>query len=241
MPKFRNTELEKKMLCGKKFQAVLDSSLSQKGNNHISFVNPFSYSLLTDRNDLVSEIDYWFVDGSLLCFLTNRYRENKISRASFDFTSIADCFFSFAINNNLSIGLIGGTSDEIQKAFQYIRSRYPDLNIPYIHSGYIQEDNLVDIANEIKDKGIDLLICGMGTPLQEEFLIKISTLVNIKISITCGGFLTQTSLFGDYYHPLVKKLGLRWLQRAILHKHVRNRLLKSYPKFLFNYIFNKDN
>ncbi len=79
----------------------------------------------------------------------------------------------------------------------------------------------------------------MGTPLQEEFLIRIKKAINIKILITCGGFLTQTSMFGDYYHPIIKKLGLRWLQRAILHKHVRDRLIKVYPEFLLSYLLNR--
>ena len=77
----------------------------------------------------------------------------------------------------------------------------------------------------------------MGTPIQEDFAIYcLQNSKFIKKAVTCGGFITQTAIKGDYYHPLIKKLGLRWLQRAYLHKHVRDRLFRVYPKFIFSYL-----
>ena len=78
----------------------------------------------------------------------------------------------------------------------------------------------------------------MGTPYQERFSVSLKKLLTSPATIiTCGGFLTQTSIKADYYHPLIKKLGLRWLQRMVMHKHVRDRVLKKYPKFIFYYLY----
>nr|WP_272674323.1 WecB/TagA/CpsF family glycosyltransferase [Providencia sp. PROV029] len=162
-----------------------------------------------------------------------------MTRASFDFTSIADYVFSSACKYELSIAFIGGSQNEIEKATQYIQKRYVNIKISYYHNGFIHENELENILNTLSKNKTDIVICGMGTPLQEEFLIRIKKAINIKILITCGGFLTQTSMFGDYYHPIIKKLGLRWLQRAILHKHVRDRLIKVYPEFLLSYLLNR--
>lgn len=57
---------------------------------------------------------------------------------------------------------------------------------------------------------IDILIIGMGSPYQEKFAVKIKKEnINIPLTFTCGGFLTQTSIKADYYHPLVKKFGFK--------------------------------
>jgi N-acetylglucosaminyldiphosphoundecaprenol N-acetyl-beta-D-mannosaminyltransferase len=79
----------------------------------------------------------------------------------------------------------------------------------------------------------------MGTPYQEDFALLAKKFLKSSFIITCGGFLTQTSIRPDYYSPLVKRLGLRWLQRAIYHKHVRRRLIVDYPKFMIRYIVGK--
>lgn len=78
----------------------------------------------------------------------------------------------------------------------------------------------------------------MGTPYQENFAQIIKSLNDKGIVVlTCGGFLTQTSMRADYYYPLIKKLGLRWLQRIVMHQHVRQRVIKDYPKFLLTYLY----
>ena len=84
----------------------------------------------------------------------------------------------------------------------------------------------------------EVILVGMGTPYQERFSINAKQqLSSPAVIITCGGFLTQTSIKPDYYYPWVKKLGLRWLQRIIMHKHVRDRVLKKYPKFTVSYLY----
>ena len=78
----------------------------------------------------------------------------------------------------------------------------------------------------------------MGTPIQDQFIIEAKdSCPNVKLMFTCGGFLTQTSIKSDYYHPLIKKFSLRWLQRMVMHKHVRQRVIKDYPKFLISYLY----
>lgn len=78
----------------------------------------------------------------------------------------------------------------------------------------------------------------MGSPYQENFSISLKNSFGnsrLKLIITCGGFLTQTSIKTDYYHPIIKKTGLRWLQRMVMHKHVRDKVFSKYPSFILKY------
>lgn len=220
------------------FEGV-EKIITSKPGSLISFVNPFSYSIISKESELINDIDYWFSDGILLCKLISFFDKRKLNRYSFDFSSIAHEVFKYIEKENLNLAIIGANKEEIENAVNYIKSVY-SINIGYFSDGYFDLKNNEHNKNLI-DNNIDVLIVGMGTPYQEKFMIDINKKVNLVFSISCGGFLTQTALRGDYYHPIVKKLGLRWLQRAIMHKHVRERLIKDYPMFLLKYIYSRVN
>lgn len=227
--------LERKVKNKDFFMSLIAGELK---NKKISFVNPFSYKVICNNDDVINEVDYWFSDGILLTLLMNFFNSSKIDRVSFDFSSIAHDFFSYAELFGLNLAIIGAKDNEITKAVDYIRQQYPKLKVAYYRDGYF-DINDEDVFNNMKSLGVEVLLVGMGTPYQEQFIIEASKRMDSILSITCGGFLTQTAMSGDYYHPLVKKFGLRWLQRAILHKHVRKRLLHDYPIFIFSYIFSR--
>jgi len=219
---------------------LLLSSIKDNKQRLVSFVNPFSYRVLLNSPNIIDGIDSFYSDGSLLQRLHNIfYPKSKVNRISFDYSSIAGEVFEFVQNNELNIAFVGGTSTEISKAEVNIKTCYPMLNIVYSRSGYFNgEEEKKDCFNLIDESNAAVLIVGMGTPIQEQFLMEAKlNCPNVKLMFTCGGFLTQTAIKSDYYHPLIKKLGLRWLQRVVMHKHVRQRIIKDYPKFLVTYLY----
>lgn len=228
-------KIDSKILCGKKFKTVILNSLTSKESVIVSFVNPFSYMELVRQRDLIDDIDYLFSDGSMLCKF-HQFFFKKIERASFDYSSIADFFFKILIEQHKSIAIIGAKDDEVFGAATRIQNRFPTLDINYVRNGYVKgsEDKILSELNAIKP---DVVLLGMGSPYQEIFSKHLKEkLSSPNLIITCGGFLTQTSIKDDYYHPIIKKLGLRWLQRIVLHSHVRERVLKEYPKFTIKYL-----
>lgn len=226
-----------KLRSGEFFQDELTNFFSNNSKcKIISFVNPFSMRMLK-LVGLREGIDSFYSDGAWLCFLYRIFNE-KVVRASFDFSSIADNVFRYCEDNSLSIGFVGAKKYELNLTVHYLKERYPEINIVLNMDGYFSSDSVV--LNELSIHKPDILVIGMGTPMQEELSLKVksSNESSRMLIFTCGGFLTQTSMFDgkDYYHPLINLLGLRWLQRAFLHKHVRKRLLIDYPKFTVGYI-----
>ncbi|WP_404393198.1 WecB/TagA/CpsF family glycosyltransferase [Pseudoalteromonas phenolica] len=220
-------------------QKVNDVYLEDSGEKIIAtFVNPFSYPILLDKPDLSSRFNLIFSDGALHTKLHNIFCEHKIDRVSFDLSSIAQDTLARAQENNLKIALIGGKPEHAKTLPSKLLELFPKLNIVLCIDGYFNgEQEKKGCIEGLEILEPDIVIIGMGTPLQEEFLVKVVDGVpSAREFYTCGGFLEQTATKGDYYHPIVKKLGVRWLQRAILHSHVRKRLLSDYPRFIFNYI-----
>lgn len=237
---FRSIELENKISSRDMFLELLNDCTDEKGCQVVSFINPFSYKIISQDDRLIKGVDYWFVDGELLCKLTNFTRKQKIERASFDMSSVAVDFLNDSSENNIPIALIGAKSEEIDTAIVNLKRLYPGLDISYSHHGYLQKCDFKRVCEEISHSQAKRVVVGMGTPMQEEFALAVKQYCSdVQLVATCGGFLTQTSIKADYYLPIVKKLGLRWLQRAIMHSHVRKRLFKDYPIFVIRYLLNK--
>lgn len=200
----------------------------------VTFVNPTNYYNLSAK---FSEFDEIYSDGFLLTFLFNRRFRTSITRTSFDFSSIAGEVFQKSADNHLKVAIIGGTKEENFISVKRILARYPNLTVTLNTDGYRDTHQLIEELQACKS---DIIICGMGSPKQEYFLIECKNkLVYSFIGYTCGGFITQTAISDQYYSAFVNYFNLRWLVRMIRHKHVRHKLLRDYPKFLIKWFNEK--
>lgn len=234
-----NSKLESR-ICSREVLEweVLNQTFPNK-TKIISFLNPFSYGLISSKPYLIDEVDVWFCDGALLCFLVNIKRYEKISRASFDFSSIAHVVFSYSIRESLTMYFIGGTVCEALEAEQNVKIAYPELKIIGFISGFFKSQSESEILKDIVMNNPQVVIVGLGTPLQEEFAIKLRRSMPLNSLIfTCGGFITQTSKSTFFYKNWSVKY-FRWLQRALVYRHVRKRLMVDYPIFVLKYLFSK--
>ena len=201
-----------------------------------SFVNSFSYFALQENSHKYS-LTGLFVDGIFLSVLLNLRYKYKIERASFDYGSIAFDVLTFATTNNFSIGIIGAEEEELNVAIDRIIKRFPTLNISYSRNGYNLDNHIDNISDTLRQQSVDILILGLGAPLQEEYATKFGKIHNLKLIFTCGGFLTQLAESESYYPYLINKYNLRWLYRIVKHRHVRRKFFKYYPHFFIKFLY----
>lgn len=202
-----------------------------------TFVNPYSYYKI-ESFELRDRFIY-FADGILLVWLSNFLYKSRLDRFSFDFTSLAPVIFNYCETNSLKVAFVGGGEDDICKAISVIKKKHPDLLIVFSHHGYIGE-NWSSVITLLKAASPDVVIAGMGTPLQEKFLIAcLDNVCSMKFAFTCGGFISQIATNENYFHPFFDRLHLRWLQRFFRHSYVRKRLLIDYPVFLLKFLKDK--
>lgn len=213
-------------------------------NKLITFLNPFSTYVLNEKNllpEICNKFDYIFVDGILLVKLLEIKYKKKIERVSFDMTSLAPIVFEFAVKNKKSLFFIGTKEGIIEKSIKNIKSKYPDLNVVgYRHGYFINKKEYYSVVNKVKEINPDIVIAGMGTPLQELFLLDLRASGWNGTGFTCGGFLEQTANNINYYPYIFDKLNLRWLYRLYKEpKRLSKRYFYIYPKFLFIFLRNK--
>lgn len=211
------------------------------GKDH-TFINPYSYLLLrknrpTYLHDQVFKFGY---DGIALVWLLRLLGEQHIQRTSFDDTSLAPEVFFQCANQGLTLGLIGSSPGIATKAAHLLRKRLTGLQFEFVSDGYYSPDLEQSLLKEALD--CDVLLCSMGTPRQEDFLIKLRAIGWKGTGFTCGGYLDQlVSAEGGAYYPCwIDKLNLRWLYRIWKEpKRLLKRYVIDYPTGLtvFTYDF----
>ncbi len=220
---------------------MLDSVLKKTTRDPLekglhTFLNPYSYVIARKNADLFKEFDGLHLDGGLLVFLVRLLAKGKdLERKSFDMTSLADLVFSKCSKENKSVFLIGGEESDITMAVSVFSENYPDLNICGYRSGFFESDsNRGKVIESIVALNPDIVVVGMGTPLQEEFLVDLSAAGWDGTGYTCGGFFHQSARGKlEYYPPWIDKFNLRWAYRMYDEPKLIKRYLKYYPLFLF--------
>ncbi|GGX60361.1 WecB/TagA/CpsF family glycosyltransferase [Saccharospirillum salsuginis] len=206
----------------------------------VTFLNPYSIQKFESKEnlELIYHFDYIFSDGTLLVKFYNIYRKNKIIPVSFDFSSFAVDVFELCDRNSLKMALVGGSEEEAERSIERLAARFENIQFVYYRNGFFSSsDDSNECIKKISLARPDVVVCGMGTPLQEKFLLELSKHTdNPFLGFTCGAFLTQTAYRDSYYPGYIKNLGLRWLYRAMKEPHVRQRLLIDYPRFVFKYV-----
>lgn len=206
-----------------------------KGGRLYTFINPYSYLLARKNKELFMDFNI-MIDGILLVKLLGFVRKG-IVRKSFDMTSMANTVFQEAVEHRKKIYFIGSSPAQISQAVANIKQNYPRLIICGYRDGYIEEKDKTEVIQGILNINPDIVVCGMGTLLQEKFLLDLTREGWKGVGYTCGGFLSQSSKDINFYPNWIDKYHLRWLYRFYKEPHVRKRVFISYPLFLFVFLF----
>jgi exopolysaccharide biosynthesis WecB/TagA/CpsF family protein len=199
-----------------------------------TFLNPYSYLYFRRAADLLLPFDHICVDGSGLV-VALRSIGLHVSRSSFDYGSIAHDFLEGCSASGRSVAIVGAPPGNHEIAVDMIRKRHSGLRVIASRHGYFSgSQERLDFVRHLRDSAPDVVVAGLGTPLQEIFLTELRSAGWRGLGVTCGGFLYQTSIGrGDYYPKWANRPGLRALYRAMHEPHVRDRLVKDYPRFPF--------
>lgn len=220
----------------KSIEEVLPSKVQGK---LITFLNPSYIEQLWDNPELYEKFDYICSDGFIAISIQKLFGKNNSERISFDMTSLAKRVFIEAIERNLTLYFIGSTEEMIQKFVRQIKSGFPKLDIVGYNNGYIK-NNIEEAANKVIECNPDIVIAGMGAPLQDEFLLRLKELGFRGTGYTCGGFIHQTSERLNYFPKWIKAFGLRAPYRLIMEPYNWKRIkyyitfFPKYSKFLIN-------
>lgn len=219
-----NSILVSKILSTESFS--VNQIFENKGKVY-TYLNPVSYLTALDGKDLFSQMDGIFADGGLLVKAIKMVYGKKVTRRSFDMTSMAPELFAYAAEHEKTVYIVASKQEQVEKAVEIFRERYPKVKFAGYRNGYFaNEEEMNQEARHITELNPDFLIVGMGALMQEKFLLKVKRASYQGIGFTCGGFIHQTSKNEiDYYPAWVDKTNLRFVYRMWKEPHTRKRYL----------------
>lgn len=225
------------MSCSKFSHYSLVDKVKDEGDL-VTFLNPYSYLIARDNWDKFSRFDRIAIDGIFLVIFLRLFLRIKVSRQSFDSTSVAGDVFSRAEISGASIYLVGTTEENINSAVKIIKNTFPRVNVVGWRDGYFECDESRQIfLCELAGVNPGVVVCGMGALRQEEFLLDLQEAGWKGKGYTCGGYFHQLAEGGYQYYPeWIDRLQLRWLYRMYKEPEVRRRYIVDYPKFVIKFI-----
>lgn len=216
------------------FLQALQEAMHKERCVMVTFVNPNTF-FLKRRDEAYSselgEFDAVFADG-IGIVLGAGLLGHRIRRLSFDSTSLAPVIFGWAQRKSIKTFLIGSSAERIDIARRTLSSKFADLPVVGAASGYLDK---VEAINRIISSDAKLVVCGMGGPLQERFLLDLRGSGFRGVAFTCGGYFDQLVHGYNYYPRIVDRLNMRFAFR--LYKEPRRlakRYLVDYRFFVFD-------
>lgn len=196
-----------------------------------TYINPYSYLFFRKNISLFNKFDRIGVDGVSLVILLSLVGIKVAKRESFDMTSQALVVFNECIELEKDIFFVGSTEKSINNFINIIKNNFPKLNISGYRNGYFDNDeDKEQCLKKINILNPEVIIVGMGTPFQEQFLIDLKNTGWNGTGYTCGGFIHQTGSGIKYYPDFYNTYNLRWLYRMIDEPKLIKRYLVLYPK-----------
>jgi N-acetylglucosaminyldiphosphoundecaprenol N-acetyl-beta-D-mannosaminyltransferase len=131
------------------------------------------------------------------------------------------------------IVMIGGKQEVVEECARRTRATHPELSIPVVSHGYLSDEESRALVEELRSLDRPIVLVGMGTPIQEQWVWTYLSQLEGVVVLTVGG------LF-DFYSgtmpraPLaMRELGLEWLYRLSREpRRMFRRYLFGNPLFL---------
>jgi N-acetylglucosaminyldiphosphoundecaprenol N-acetyl-beta-D-mannosaminyltransferase len=201
-------------------------------------VNAHCLNLLYEDTALrgfFDDADVVFCDGAgvmLAARLLGRRIPERITYADWAWRLAA-----FAEAEGLSLFLLGAGPGVAERAAQELRARHPDLHIAGVRHGYFDHttgnpENEA-VLREVNAARPDILIVGLGMPLQERWLMENRHRLDAGVALTGGAVFDYVSGGLRRGPRLLTDNGFEWLARLLVEpRRLWRRYLIGNPLFL---------
>lgn len=205
---------------------IITSLIEGKGKKTFFYVNANSLTIANQNRDYRSILQNASLvySGGFGPVLASRILGKPLPQRT-PTPDFIDKVLYTAENKGWSIYLLGTKTKLLKKTVSKLKEKFPKLIISGYHHGYFGKVNKNKIVAEINLRKPTILIVGMGTPKQEQFITENMLEINAQTFWAVGALFDVIS--GDLPRaPLwVQKLNLEWLYRLFQEP---KRLWKRY-------------
>lgn len=217
----------------KEVLALLSKDIDSGRSIELFFLNAHCFNLAQkDREyfDILNSCDYLLNDGIGIKIASKI--EKLVLKKNLNGTDFIPEIAEMASKKGYKIFLLGAKDGRAEEAAVKLKEKFEGLQIAGVHSGYGLDESVLEMINNSKP---DILIAGMGVPMQEKWIRENkSKLGSVKLFVGGGAILDFLSQRIRRAPLLMRKIGLEWLFRLCLEP---GRLWRRYlvGNFLFFY------
>lgn len=172
---------------------------------------------------ILKSADLVYADGQSIVWASRLLKEPLPERIS-----AGDFFEEFCRkckNNSLSLYLLGSKKKVAENAAIALQKKIPDLKIAGFHHGFPSSEQIPEILSRIKKASPDILLIGMGVPLQEKFADKYAKEIDTPVTWCVGALFEYYAGTIPHAPRWMRRIGLEWLFRLAAEPE---RLWKRY-------------
>jgi N-acetylglucosaminyldiphosphoundecaprenol N-acetyl-beta-D-mannosaminyltransferase len=140
----------------------------------------------------------------------------------------------FAAARGFSLYLLGARPGVAREAARRLKERYPNLEIAGVHHGYFDHGaGSAAVVEEINAAAPDILLVGLGMPLQERWLMENWQRLDVRVALTGGAVFDYASGRLRRGPRFLRDNGFEWLARLLAEpRRLWRRYLVGNPLFL---------
>jgi N-acetylglucosaminyldiphosphoundecaprenol N-acetyl-beta-D-mannosaminyltransferase len=225
------------------WDATMDQAIAALGHEiekftgtsrSVYFVNAHTLNVATEdqryRKTLASA-DYVFGDGTGVRWAA-RLVHGRPLRDNVNGTDLVPRFFEATAGRGYRYYLLGATDAVIARAAGNARTLFPGWTLAGYHHGYLDAEAESQVVEEINALACQVLLVGMGNPLQEAFIERNRARLEVPLCMGTGGLFTYWA--GDLVRApaWVRKAGYEWLYLLLVQPHKFKRYVWGNPLFL---------
>jgi len=216
-------------------QKIVELGLGNQKHS-ISYVNAHCMNISAqdiEYKNILNHIDLVYADGIGVVFGAKFLNLSLPCRIT-----AADVFFDFCrkcSSTNLKLYFLGGRPGIAGEAASKLKQKITNLSIIGYHDGYFTDKEESIVLSDINKKQPDILVIGLGAPIQEKWVNKNFNFLNVKVFWCVGGLFDLISGNLRRGPKWMTDNNLEWLSRLIITPHkVWKRYLIGIPMFFIN-------
>jgi N-acetylglucosaminyldiphosphoundecaprenol N-acetyl-beta-D-mannosaminyltransferase len=179
--------------------------------------------------------DVVFCDGAgvmLAAMLLGRRIPERITYADWAWDLAA-----FAAAEGFSLFFLGARPGVAQAAARRLKQRYPGLKMVGVHHGYFDRSENEAVVQKINAAAPDILLVGLGMPLQEYWLMENRHRLDAGVALTGGAVFDYVSGRLRRGPRLLVSSSFEWLARLLIEpRRLWRRYLVGNPLFFLRVV-----
>jgi N-acetylglucosaminyldiphosphoundecaprenol N-acetyl-beta-D-mannosaminyltransferase len=213
------------------------ANCGSSGSAAAYFVNAHTLNLAAaDREyrSLLSRGNAIFGDGTGVRWAAKlqgiRVRDNLVG------TDFVPHLFKTSPPNQFSYFMLGATQETVDKAAEYAGREFPRWRQAGVHHGYVKDEAVSRAAiKQINASGADVVLVGMGNPIQERWIERWKGEIKAPVCLGIGGLFDYWAGNVERAPQWVRKIGYEWAWRLYQEPGAKaRRYLIGNPLFLYH-------